>query len=118
MAELNYIRSGDYLIPDLRLSEEPEAKSLGKYGMMRKDYLEKHRPILWNSMILSESLYPHLREIDETAHRRLEQMMTELQAKNGVTEELKASDPMKWVQMMNALKAQAEEVILNELIFS
>lgn len=117
MSELTYTRSGDYLIPDLSLTEQ-EPMSLGKYGRMRKKYLQEHRPVLWNSMILSEKLYPHLREIDETANRRLEQMMPELMKSAGVSESLKASDPMKWVGLMNSLKAQAEETILNELVFS
>ena len=115
--EMTYTRNGDYLIPDLSLTET-EQKPLGKYGRLRKTYLKEHRPILWNKMILSETLYPHLREIDETANQRLEQMMPELMKSAGVMERLKASDPMKWVQTMNSLKAQAEEVILNELIYS
>ena len=115
--EMTYTKNGDYLVPDLSLTET-EQKPLGKYGRLRKDYLKEHRPILWNRMILSETLFPHLREIDETANRRLEQMMPELMKSAGVTESLKASDPMKWVQTMNSLKAQAEEVILNELIYS
>ena len=112
---MTYIQNGDYQIPDLKLSQQPE-KPLGKYGRMRKKYLQEHRQVLWNQMILSETLYPHLREIDETANRRMEQMMPELMKANGVTEELKASDPMMWTGLMNNLKAQAEEVILAELI--
>ena len=69
-------------------------------------------------MILSETLYPHLREIDETANRRLEQLIPELMKQNSVTESMKASDPMKWVGLMNNLKAQAEETVLAELIYS
>ena len=114
---LTYTQNGDYLIPNLTLSGT-ETKPLGKYGRMRKKYLRENRPALWNSMILSETLYPHLREIDETANRRLEQMMPELMKRNGVTEELKASDPMMWTGLMNNLKHQAEEVILAELIHS
>lgn len=117
MTELTYTRNGDYLIPDLTLTEQPR-KPLGKYGRMRKKYLQEHRPILWNQMILSETLYPHLWEIDETANRRLEQMMKEMAAQSGVTERLKSADPMKWVGLMNSLKAQAEEILLNELIYS
>lgn len=98
-------------------TEQPQAP-LGKYGRMRKDYLKEHRPVLWNSLLLSERLYPHLREIDEAANNRLEQMMPELMKSAGVTEALKASDPMKWVGLMNMLKAQAEETILTELVFS
>ena len=117
MNELTYTRSGDYWIPDLSLSQQ-ETQPLGKYGRMRKKYLQEHRPVLWNSLILSEKLYPHLREIDETANSRLERMMPELMQSAGVTEALKASDPMKWVGLMNSLKAQAEEVILTELIYA
>ena len=117
MSQLSYIKNGDYLIPNLSLSQQ-EQQPLGKYGRMRKQYLQEHRPVLWNTMILSEKLYPHLREVDQTANRRMEQMMEELKKSAGVTEKLKASDPMKWVGLMNNLQAQAEEVILRELIFS
>ena len=118
MTELTYTKNGDYRIPNLKLSEEPESTPLGKYGMLRKTYLQEHRPILWNQMILSETLFPHLREIDETARQRLERMMPELMKLAGVTENLKASDPMKWVGLMNACKAQAEETILSELVYN
>ena len=101
---LTYTRCGDYEIPNLTLSET-ENKPLGKYGRMRKKYLQEHRPVLWNSMILSEKLYLHLREIDEAANARLEKLMSKLMKQNGVTESLKASDPMKWTGLMNNLKA-------------
>ena len=117
MSELTYTKNGDYLVPGLSLSQQEE-QPLGKYGRMRKAYLKEHRPVLWSSLILSEQLYPHLREIDETANSRLEQMMSELMKAAGVTESLKASDPMKWAGLMNTLKAQAEEVILTELVYS
>ena len=117
MTELNYRTSGDYLIPKLTLNGQ-EQKPLGKYGRMRKKYLQEQRPVLWNQMILSETLYPHLREIDETASRRLEQMLPALAKEAGATEQLKASDPLAWVGLMNSCKAQAEETILSELIYS
>ena len=116
MNELTYTRSGDYLIPDLSLSEQPE-KPLGKYGRMRKAYLKEHRPLIYNQLLLTEKLYPHLLEIDETANRRLEQMMPELMQSAGVTEELKASDPMKWTGLMNNIRNAAEALILSELIY-
>ena len=119
MTELTYTKNGDYLIPDLTLSETPEdARPLGKYGRLRRSYLQEHRPGLYSRLVLSEKLFSHLWEIDETANRRLEQMMPELMKSAGVTEALKASDPMKWVGLMNTLKAQAEETILTELVFS
>lgn len=114
---LTYTRNGDYLIPDLKLSEQPE-KPLGKYGRMRKAYLKQHRPILYNRLLMSEKLYPHLLEIDETANRRLAQMIPRLAEAAGATEQLKAADPMQWVGLMNTCKAQAEEILLAELINS
>ena len=93
---MTYIQNGDYQIPDLKLSQQPE-KPLGKYGRMRKAYLKEHRPILYNQLLMSEKLYPHLLEIDETAQSRLEQLMPQLAKEAGATEDLKASDPMKWV---------------------
>ena len=115
--KLTYIQNGDYLIPDLKLTEQPQ-KPLGKYGRMRKTYLKEHRPILYNQLLMTEKLYPHLAEIDETANRRLEQMMPKLAEAAGATEQLKARDPMKWVGLMNTCKAQAEEILLAELINS
>ena len=117
--EVELFGNGDYLIPDLTLSETPEeTKPLGKYGRLRRSYLQEHRPGLYSRLVLSEKLFPHLREIDETANRRLEQMMPELMKSAGVTEELKARDQMKWVGLMNSLKTQAEEIILSELVYN
>lgn len=101
---LTYTWNGDYLIPDLKLTEQPE-KPLGKYGRMRKAYLKEHRPLIYNQLLLTEKLYPHLLEIDETANSRLEQMMPQLAKDAGATEELKARDPMRWVGLMNTCKA-------------
>lgn len=114
---LTYTMNGDYQIPDLKLTEQPE-KPLGKYGRMRKAYLKEHRPILYNQLLMSEKLYPHLLEIDETAQSRLEQLMPQLTKDAGATEQLKASDPMRWVGLMNTCKAQAEEILMAELINS
>lgn len=114
---LTYTMNGDYQIPDLKLTEQPE-KPLGKYGRMRKAYLKEHRPLIYNQLLLTEKLYPHLIEIDETAQSRLEQMMPQLAKDAGATEQLKASDPMRWVGLMNTCKAQAEEILMVELIHS
>ena len=114
---LTYTMNGDYQIPDLKLTEQPE-KPLGKYGRMRKAYLKEHRPLIYNQQLLTEKLYPHLIEIDETAQSRLEQMMPQLAKDAGATEQLKASDPMRWVGLMNTCKAQAEEILMAELIHS
>lgn len=116
MNELTYKSSGDYLIPDLSVTAA--AEPIGRYGRMRRDFLRENRPVLWNSLILSEKLYPQLAEIDAAAQSRLEQLMPALARAAGATETLKASDPMKWTGLMNACREQAEEVILSELIYN
>lgn len=116
MKELTYIRVGDYYIPNLKLAEQPN-KPIGKYGRMRRRYLKEYRPALYSSLLLSEKLYPHLLEIDEAANVRMDILMPQLMKAAGVTEELKTADQMKWVGLMNALKAQAEESIIAELIY-
>ena len=117
MSELTYTRCGDYYIPDLNLSEQLEAP-IGKYGRMRQRYLKEHRPGLYSSLILSEKLNPHLLEIDQAAQERMDAMLPHMMKAAGVTEELKARDPMRWVGLMNTLKAQVEEVIFSELIWT
>ena len=115
MSEMTYRQAGDYQIPDIELKNSEE-KPLGKYGRMRKAYLEENNPMLLNDLILSEELFPHLQEIDETAHRRVGQLMNELLEKNPAPD--KATQQMAWVQHMNSLKAQAEEIVTAELINS
>lgn len=106
----------NYEIPAIRLSEAA-TENLGKYGRMRKQYLQAHRPGLYNSLLLSGTLYAHLLEIDQTARKRLELMMPEMAKAAGATEDLKAHDPMRWAGLMNTCKAQIEEIILSELIW-
>ena len=117
MSKLTYTRCGDYYIPDLKLSEQPEAP-IGKYGRMRQRYLKEHRPGLYSRLILSEKLYPHLSEIDRAARERMDAMLPRMMEAAGVTEGLKALDPMRWVGLINTLKAQAEEIIQDELIYN
>ena len=117
MMQLNYVQNGDYLIPEMGLTEQ-EQKPLGKYGMMRRKYLEENRHGLYTRLILNGTLMEHLQEIEETAQTRLETIMDSLKKTNGVTEDLKAKDQMAWVARMNALKNQAEEMIFSELIFA
>ena len=117
MKKLTYTRCGGYYIPDLKLSEQPEAP-IGKYGRMRQRYLKEHRPGFYSSLILSEKLYPHLLEIDWAAHERMDAMLPRMMEAAGVTEELKVRDTMRWLGLMNTLKAQVEETFFQELIFA
>lgn len=111
MEKLEYLKNGDYLIPNLTLSEQPETP-LGKYGRMRKQYLREHRPALYSSLLLSEKLYPHLLATDQAANERLEQLLQPMIKAAGITEQLKGTDQMRWIGLMNTVKAQAEEIIL------
>ena len=106
----------DYEIPATELSVAA-TENLGKYGRMRKQYLQEHMPELYNSLLLSGTLHTHLLEIDQTARKRLDLMMPEMAKAAGATKELKAHDPLRWAGLMNACKAQVEEIILNELIW-
>lgn len=117
MKNLEFIRSGDYFIPNLTLSEQPKTP-IGKYGRMRKTYLQQHRPALYSHLLLSEKLYPHPLEIDQAANERLAQLMPQMVKAAGITEQLKATDQMRWVGLMNAVKAQVEEIIFVKLIYS
>ena len=111
-----YIRVGDYYIPDLTLPEEP--RPMGKWGRMHRDYLREHKPIQYNCLLLSGKLWTYLADLNEQAQDGLERMIEQMKTAEGITEALKASDPMAWVQRMNNIRNRAEKIILQELIFS
>ncbi len=117
MVELKYIQCGDYLIPEMGLSEE-DTTPLGKYGRMRYRYLEEHRQGLFTGLLLSGELMRQLHEVDREAQQMLETMLLQMTREAGLTEEMKNTDPMRWVGTMNALKAQVEEIIFSELVYS
>ncbi len=116
MSEITYTKQADYLIPDLTLPTEPELP-LGRYALMHRDYLEKHKRVTYLNLLTSGRLNGHLHEVEQTALQRLELLTKQLAAEQGVTEELKEKAPMQWIRMMNAIRSQAEEVILTELIY-
>ena len=113
-SNLNYTQTGDYLLPNLTLNQP--RKPLGKYGRLRRTYLKEQRPVLYHTMLLNGSLYPHLMEVEQTAENRMQQTMAQLLKQNPAPD--KESRQMAWVQHMNSLKAQAEELVLTELIYS
>ena len=110
-----YIHSGDYFIPNLVLPEE--SRSTGKWGRMHRDYLREHKPIQYNCLLLSGKLWTYLADLNERAQDSLARMIDQMKATEGITEALKASDPMAWVQRMNNICARAEEIIREELIY-
>ena len=112
---LTYHREGDYLIPDLTA---PEDTPTGIWGMRRKKYLWQHRNGIYAGMLLSGKLNAHLAEIDRQATEMFERLTRQMAAEQGVTEQIKVQDQMAWVGAMNNIRNAAEEVILNELIYS
>ena len=113
--ELTYRTEGDYQLPNL---EAPEAPKVGKYGMLRRSYLRTHRNGYYTGMQLSGRLNAHLEKIDREAAEMVERLTAQMAREQGVTEELKSSDEMKWVGLMNNIRASAEEVALTELVYT
>lgn len=111
-----YELNGDYYIPVLTLSSE-EQRPIGKWGRMHRDYLKEYRPIRYNDLILSGQLWTYLVGLNEQAQNRLEVIIDQMKASEGVTEELKAADQMAWVGAMNSIRNRAEEIILREMIY-
>ena len=119
MAELTYTKVGDYYLPDLILDGQDEAEEmpLGKYGMLRERFLQNHHHGTYTSMLLTGRLEPHLREIDRQAREQVDRMVDELKKQNGVDEAMKGRDQMGWVQAVNSFIAQAEEIVLAEIVY-
>ena len=111
---VTYSTVGDYQLPNLTLNQP--RKPLGKYGRMRLNFLKQQHPVLYNTMLLSGSLYPHLMEVEQTAESQMQQTMKQLLKQNPAPD--KEQNQMAWVQHMNSLRSQAEELVLMELIYS
>ena len=114
--EINYQWKGDYLFPNLVIESSPV--TYGKYGMLRRNFLKENKKNWYQSMMLTGKLENYLKEIDQQASERMELTVTQMAKAEGVTEKLKAADPMTWVARMNNLRNRAEEIILTELIYS
>ena len=115
MQELNYIRCGDYYIPDIRLQEK--IRPIGRWGRLHRDYIKEHNLIRFNDLCLSVELWTYLADLNDQAQSRLELIIEQMKAAEGVTEGMKASDQMAWVGAMNSIRNRAEEVILREMIY-
>ena len=112
---IQYIRSGDYLIPDLKLTEE--TRPIGKWGRMHRDYIKEYHPIQFNNLVLSGNLWTYLADLNEQAQKLMDTLTNQLKVAEEITEELKAADPMAWVQSMSNIQNRAEEIVLRELIY-
>ena len=113
---ISYTLVGDYYLPNLKLEQE-EKVQLNKYGLLRLDYLKKHKKAELSIMFMDMTLDKHLKEVQELAQARVNKLVEQLKAKSGLTEDMKNTDMLYWVGTMNAIKNQAEEIVLKELIY-
>ena len=112
-----YQQCGDYLIPEIALPDT-EKISIGKYGRMRQRYLKEHRGVLYNAMILDGTLWSHHTEVDKICKDRMDVLILGMKEKWGITEDLKAHDPMAWVGAMNNFHNAVEEILFAEVIYA
>ena len=113
---IDYILVGDYYIPDLKLPEEN--RPIGRYGRLHRDYLKEEHPARYSSLILTGKLWTYLADLNEQAEERLDLIIEQMKATEGVTEELKARNQLEWVGRMNNIRNRAEEIIRSELIYT
>ena len=112
---MSYTLHGDYYLPDLVLTEEEP--TYGKYGMLRKQFLKEYRSARYQYLLLTGKLNEHLNQIDQESRKQMEMLMGQMVERQGVTEELKVQDQMKWVRLMNNIKASAEEIVLKNMVY-
>jgi hypothetical protein len=110
-----YSQFGEVLLPDLTVEN---SKPIGKYGRMRKRYLQEHRPILFSELILSGNLYQNLAETDHACKERIELIIRQMKEQEDISETLKTADQMEWVRRLNGIQKRAEEIVLSELVYS
>jgi len=111
-----YTQTGDYVLPDLSLPAEKEPGNIGVWALRHKRYLKQHHKVLYYNLLTSGKLYSHLADVEEQAQQLFLRLVKELAEKEGVTEQLKATNQMAWVRRMNNIRNRAEEIILKELI--
>lgn len=132
-----YSRVGDYYLPNMDIKPvgtsdssrqaqkeesftmaEADTGWIGKYGLMRRSYLKEHRPVLYAEMIRTGKLHEHLAEVSETCTRQVDLLTTQMAEHEGISEALKAADPMAWVARMNSIQNRAEEIVLREYVYA
>ena len=113
---IKYELRGEQYYPTLEISEQTNYE-IGKYGHLHLDFIKKHRRGTYTTLLTEGRLNEHLHNIDEQAHKQIDVHIAQMANRMGVTEELKATDPMRWVQMMNSIKVSAEEIVLKEVVY-
>ena len=116
--QIEYRRVGDYLIPNLVLPPEEAKVRLGKWGIIYKDYLFKHKKVEFSVLLAKGKLYQHCAEVENQANEMYDILIEQMKATEGVTEELKEQDQLEWVQRMCNIQQRAKEIVCSELIYS
>lgn len=117
MTNITYRQFNDYMIPNLKLPPEESAIRLGKWGMMYKDYLQKHNPVLFTTLLTQGKLYQHCAEIDTQAQQMFTTLVEQMTKIENITEQLKEKNQLEWVRQMNSIQERANEIVCKELIY-
>ena len=117
MANITYRQVNDYMIPNLTLSPKESAIRLGKWGMLYKDYLQKHNPALFYTLLTQGTLYRHCAEIDTQAQQMFTILVSQMTKAENITEQLKSQNQLEWVRRMNSIHERASEIVCKELIY-
>ena len=112
---LSYTLHGDYYLPDLEINKEEP--TYGKYGIMRKKFLKEHRSARYQYLVLTGKLTEHLNQVDKEAREKVEMLVEQMAERWGVTEELKGKDMMRWIGLMNNIRACADEIVSNDIVY-
>ena len=115
---ISYTLHGDYYLPDLVLPEQEDNRPIGKWGNLRKNYLQQHKRVFYNTLVCNLTLHTHLADVDEQARDMFDTLFEQMIKSEGVTEELKGQDQMEWVGRMNNIREMANEIVCNELIYA
>ena len=115
--KITYTQQGDYLLPDLKLPEQPKVE-IGIWGKRHLRYLKNHHPIIYTNLLTSCRLTAYLADIDKEANEMFDRLVRQIAKQEGVTEKLKAENQMLWVRKMNSIRNQATEIVNNELIYT
>ncbi len=115
--KIQYRRVGDYLIPNLIIPSEEASVKLGKWGMMHKSYLEKHKKVFFSSLLIQGKLYQHCAEVEAQARDMFDTLIEQMKEAEGVTEQLKEENQLEWVCRMGNIEQRAREIVCNELIY-
>ena len=117
MANITYRQVNDYMIPNLRLPPEESAIRLGKWGMLHKDYLQKHNPVLFATLLTQGNLYQHCAQIDTQAQQMWGNLVSQMTKSENITEQLKSQNKLEWVRRMNSIQERVNEIVCKELIY-